>query len=564
MKKLSLFLLLCVITLQLSASTKAVEAVIFARAADSVKLDPALIDDGESVKVIRQIFETLVAFKPGTLDIAPCLATKWQESSDRLSWVFDLQKDIKFHDGSDFNAEVVVYNFNRRLDKNHEAHKGDFKYGSMFTAITKIEKLEDYKIKFILKYPQSAFLNNLTVSAASIISPTAYKKHGEAFGLNPVGTGPWVFKKWNPDENIILDRSPNYWGDDEEDKKNLSKAAKQLVFSMVTDDNGKFSEIKTGKAHIADNLTPDYVKKAREEKSIHLHEETSMNVCYLAFNLDKKLMNQQKIRKAIALCVDVKALTKIIYKGLATPAKSILPPSIWGNNPDIDFYNAGLTEVQRVEKAKSLLKEAGVPNGFDIELMVFINPRPYMPKPKKAALYLKNILKKININIILKEKLWGEFLTLAQTGKHEMCILGWSSDNGDPDNTLYTLLSTEMAKDPANNVSFYRDEKVSSLLKAAQTKSTREERVKLYQEASLKIHDDVPVLALAHNRQIVMTSTRLKGFQLHPDGVRAMPFLYLSEAVAKEATPMFKYIILFGIALFFYIFYLYSRPRKQS
>ncbi|MCP3923736.1 MAG: ABC transporter substrate-binding protein, partial [Desulfobacterales bacterium] len=187
--------------------------LIWGRGADSVTLGPLISTDGESDKIILNIFEGLVRFKEGTTEIEPALATSWKTGKGNTEWIFYLRKGVLFHDGTPFNANAVVFSLLRQIDPNHPYYRKDLGYAKLaFKYVKSVEALNAYTVKIILKKPFAPFINNLAMHiAASIISPTALKKWGKKFALHPVGTGPFIFKEWIPNKLITLVKNPHYW-----------------------------------------------------------------------------------------------------------------------------------------------------------------------------------------------------------------------------------------------------------------------------------------------------------------------------------------------------------------
>ena len=192
--------------------------VVFGRGGDSVGLDPALETDGESFKVCDNIYETLVTFVPERTDLAPGLAASWQASEDGLTWTFQLQKNVKFHDGTPFNADAVIFSLARQFKADHPLNKveGAYQYWtsmSMSDIVKDVRKIDDFTVAIDLKRPNAPFLSNLAMGFCSIVSPTAVEKWGDDFARHPVGTGPFRFADWIKDDRIVLNRNPDYWGE---------------------------------------------------------------------------------------------------------------------------------------------------------------------------------------------------------------------------------------------------------------------------------------------------------------------------------------------------------------
>lgn len=489
--------------------------LVFGRGADSVSLDPSQVTDGESLGVTKNIFDTLVDYKGQTTDIEPALATEWKSSEDGLVWTFKLREGVKFHDGTDFNADAVVFNFERWMDPENPYHKGDFPYyGYMFGGfkgdeghyIKEVKKVDDYTVEFVLNKPLGPFLNNLAMSPFGIASPEAVKKYGEKFGQNPVGTGPFVFKDWKANDSITLTKNENYW------KKGKPKLD-QVIFKTIPDNSARLTALQNGEIDLMDGLNPDDVESVKANDQLQLFLRPSMNVGYLAFNTEKKPFDNVKVRQAINMAINKQALIDAFYGGLGVPAKNPMPPSLWGYNDDIKDYE------YNVEKAKQLLAEAGFPNGFKTELWAMPNPRPYMPQPQKIAEAVQADLKAIGIDAKIVSYEWATYLDKTGKGEHTMAFLGWTGDNGDPDNFLYVLLDKDNAKGPdAGNIAFYKNDELHKLLTDAQKLSDQKERAKLYKQAQVIIKNDAPWVPLVHSTPPLAGRAGIQGFEPHPTG----------------------------------------------
>jgi len=492
------------------------KTLIYGRGADAKLLDPIQVTDGESMKVADSIFDTLVEYDRKTTEVKPGLAEKWETSPDGLTWTFHLRKGVKFHDGTPFNAEAVVYNFNRWMDKNHPEHKGgEFPYyGYMFQGykgdeghiIKSVTALDEYTVRFELNKPQAPFLSNLAMSPFGIASPTAVKKDPVKFAQSPVGTGPFMFKEWKKNDSITLVKNTNYW------KKGLPKLDK-VIFRSIPDNAARFTALKSGDIDIMDGLNPSDVQLVEKDSNLQLFKQPGMNVAYLAMNMDKKPFDNPKVRQAINHAVNKEGIIKSFYANLAVPAVNPIPDFMWGYNKDVKDYEFNL------DKAKQLLAEAGYPNGFEVEFYAMTEPRPYMPNGKKVAEFIQADLAKIGIKAKIITYDWQTYLDRTGKGEHPMALMGWNGDNGDPDNFLYVLLDKDNTRMPdAGNIAFYRSDELHDILIKAQQSSKQEERESLYMKAQEIIKKDAPWVPLVHAVVPYAAKKEVTGFVPHPTG----------------------------------------------
>jgi peptide/nickel transport system substrate-binding protein len=490
------------------------KTLIFGRGGDSVTLDPANATDGETFRVTEQIYETLVRDKPGTFEVEPDLATDWSASADGKTWTFHLRKNVKFQDGTPFNADAVVFNFQRWWDKSNPYHKGDFEYfSSMFggfkgdpgSVIKDVKKVDDYTVEFDLNTPLAPFLSNLTMSAFAIASPDDIKKYNGDIKDHPVGTGPFKFVSWKHDDTIELEKNPDYWD------SGLPKLDK-IVFQVIKDNKARLNALQAGQIDIMDGLNPSDVATVKQDPNLQLFTRPSNNVGYLAFNTEKKPFDNVKVRQAINMAIDKKALIDAFYNGMAVPGVTPLPPSMWGNDTSIQDYS------YNVEQAKKLLAEAGYPNGFKTDLWAMPVARPYMPEPEKIAAAIQADLKKIGIDANIVTYDWATYLKKTENGEHTMALLGWTGDNGDPDDFLYVLLDSDNAKAPAQNIAFYKNPDVHKLLIQAQRETDKNKRTELYKQAEQIIFKDAPWVTLVHSTPPMAASKNVKNFVPSPVG----------------------------------------------
>lgn len=325
---------------------------IFGRGGDSVALDPALIEDGASSQVVQQIFEGLYTYKPENTDVIPLLADGLpQISADGKVYTINLKKDIKFHDGTPFNAEAVKYTIDRmKTGKIEEMPYADFTFG----MVDKVEAKGDYQVVISLKEPVAPFLANLAMNlAAPIVSPTAHKKFGDKFAENPVGTGPFIFKSWAKDQQIVLDKNPNYWD------KNAQPKVDKVIFKVIKEGSLRVDAVVKGEVDAIDGIAPADVKRAKEG-AVLLSKE-GMNISYMGFRVDRAPFNSKELRQAIIQLVDRNAMVKALYGETATPAVTYVPPFMQKSMETLAGKpaNTGAALSYNAAKGKELLTKLG-------------------------------------------------------------------------------------------------------------------------------------------------------------------------------------------------------------
>lgn len=484
------------------------KVLVFGRGADSTSLDPAVVTDGESLGVTKNIYETLVEYKGQTTDVGPGLAESWDISADGKTYTFHLRKGVKFHDGTDFDADAVVYNFDRWKNGNDEAKFAY--YVSMFggfgdkSVIQETKAIDKYTVEFKLKTPFAPFLKDLAMSPFAIASPKAIKKYGDKYGVDAaVGTGPFKLKEWKRKDTITLVKNKDYW---QKGKPKLDG----LIFKVIPDNTARLNALKNGEIDLMDGVNPSDLKDIKNNKDLQIFYRPPMNIGYLGFNVEKKPFDNPLVRQALNEAVDKQALIDAFFNGTAEPAKNPMPPSIGGYNDAVQPYEFNL------DHAKELLKKAGYPNGFKTELWTMPNPRPYMPNPDKIAEAIAHNFKKIGVDAKIQTFEWTTYLEKLAKGEAPMFMIGWTGDNGDADNFIYTLLSSDAIG--SNNYSRYSNKQVDSLLKKAQTVTDENQRQELYKQAQEIIHKDAPWIPLFHTKPALVGKSNIKGYQPHPTG----------------------------------------------
>lgn len=482
--------------------------LVFGRGGDSTSLDPSRTTEGEAFKVTVNIFETLLNFGDEDTTIQPGLAQEWTPSEDGLTYTFKLREGVKFHDGTDFNAEAVVKNFDRWA--NGDADTFPY-YNSMFggfkgeegAVIESVTADGDNTVVIKLTRAQAPFLKNIAMSMFAISSPTAFEKGDDEYERNPVGTGPFKFVEWKPNETITIEKNADYW------QEGLPKLDK-IIFKSIPDNSARLNELMAGGIDLADGINPSDGAAIEGNDKLQLFERPSMNVGYLGLTTTRPPFDKKEVRQAMNYAIDKQAIVDSFFEGRADIAKNPMPPSISGYNDDIEGYE------YNPEKAKELLKAAGLEDGFEMELWAMPVPRPYMPDGSKVAEVIQKNLADVGITAKIVSHEWGTYLDLASKGDADAFMLGWTGDNGDADNFLYVLLDEDNIG--SNNYTYYKNDELHKLFIEAQTETDEDKRNELYKQAQVIIHEDAPWVPLAHSTPLLGGAKDLTGFVPHPTG----------------------------------------------
>ncbi|MBY0223028.1 MULTISPECIES: ABC transporter substrate-binding protein [Sporosarcina] len=484
------------------------KTLVFGRGGDSTSLDPSRVTEGETFKVTVNLFETLLNFGEQDTTVQPGLAKEWEPSEDGLTYTFQLEEGVKFHDGTDLNAEAVVKNFERWA--NGDADTFPY-YNSMFGGfkddenhiIESVTADGDHTVVIKLKRPQAPFLKNIAMSMFAISSPTAFEKGDDEYERNPVGTGPFKFVEWKPNETITIEKNEDYWQD------GLPKLDK-VIFKSIPDNSARLNSLLSGEIDLADGINPADGAKIEDNDKLQLFERPSMNVGYLGLTVTREPFDKKEVRQALNYAIDKQTIIDSFFEGRAEIANNPMPPSISGYNEDIKAY------PYDPEKAKELLKQAGLEDGFEMELWAMPVPRPYMPDGTKVAEVIQSNLADVGIKAKIVSYEWATYLEKAEKGDADAFMLGWTGDNGDADNFLYVLLDEDNIG--SNNYTYFKNDETHKLFLEAQTEVDEDKRNELYKQAQEILHEEAPWVPLAHSIPLLGGVQELTGFVPHPTG----------------------------------------------
>ncbi|HDR1440413.1 TPA: ABC transporter substrate-binding protein [Pasteurella multocida] len=522
MKKLTKLSLAVLAMTSTAAFAAAPKTFVYCSEASPSYLSPVLGTDGATIDASGQaMFNGLTTFERGTTNVIPALAEKWDVSEDGKTYVFHLRKGVKFHSNKDFkptrdfNADDVVFSFNRQLDPNHPYHKvsgGSYEYFigmDMQNIIDKVEKVDDYTVKISLKVPNAPFLANLAMDFASIYSAQyadamAKAKTPEKLDSAPIGTGPFEFVSYQKDSAVRYKAFENYW----QGKAKIDR----LVFSITPDASVRYAKLQKGECHAAPYPNPADIAKLKADSNITLLTKPGLNVGYLNFNVQKAPFDNVKVRQALNYAVNKDAIIESVYQGAGQVAKNPIPPTMWSYNDEVKDY------AYDPEKAKALLKEAGFENGFETDLWAMPVSRPYNPNARRMAELVQADWEKVGVKAKIVSYEWGEYLKRMRAGDHQTGMMGWTGDNGDPDNFLNTLLSCAAVESGSNYANFCHKEFNDLVTKAAQVIDSAE-RTALYQQAQLVFKEQAPWITIAHSTTYFPVRKEVKGYVIDPFGL---------------------------------------------
>jgi peptide/nickel transport system substrate-binding protein len=484
--------------------------LVVSRPLDATSLDPARPSDNESTEVIAQVFETLVRYRPGSTDIEPGLAVSWEVDASGRVWTFRLRPGVVFHDGTPFDAEAVVFSFERQRDPRHPFHLGKFGYwANAYKNVERVEAVDRLTVRITIAERFAPFLASMAMFPVAIVSPTAVARWREDFAEHPVGTGPFAFVRWDRGERIVIARNPRYWGE--------RTASARVVFEVEPDARQRLIALESGAADVALAISPDELQYADLHPGLTLHRPPANNVTYLAMNCTRPPFDRVEVRTALALAINKEAIVRLAYQSLAIAAHGPLPPTQWGYQPggggpgyDPDAARARLT---------ALAAAGAIDLGQTYRLYAPATPRPYLPNPEQVARLIQANLEAVGLKVELVLQPFAAQRSDTQTGRHDLALAGWVGDSGDPDNYLFLLFDKDNTTPGiARNIAFYRSDEVSELLRRAQRVEDRSAREGLYAEAQARIAADAPWVPLAHSQVVVATREDVTGVAVSAAG----------------------------------------------
>lgn len=477
------------------------DTIFYATASDPLTLDPALGDDFDSGNILVNMYEGLVAFDDKSTNIVPCLAKSWTISKDGLTYTFKLRQGVKFHDGTPFNAEAVKFNYDRQMK---EVTTPQMSYASLVLKnVIETRVIDTYTVQIILNKRSTPFLRNLAMSfSAPIASPSALAKYNNNLNEHPIGTGPFKFVSYKKDHEVILTRFDEYWG-----KKAKTK---NLVIKTIVKAQDRINALKQGKVDIITNIDINLIKNLKKANLKIINNE-GLNTNFIIFNCNKNSKSKtldQDVRYAISMAINVPHMVQSLYKGYASYANSILPNLIAPKNTTSIKYPKYNPKV-----ARAIFKKKKIDT---LKIITYKNARIYNTLGGEVLAYkVQKYLKDVGVKTTVDVYDWETYRSKMVSDNFDIAFIGWISDNGDPDNFL-NLFATD---DPITNNPYWINDKYKSYIEKARATKEGKERNFLYLKAEKIMAHENPILPIAHERQLVATSHKIKDMIIHPIGI---------------------------------------------
>jgi dipeptide transport system substrate-binding protein len=455
---------------------------------------------GTTFDANKPIYNRLVQFKLGSTEIVPGLAESWEISPDGKQYTFHLRHGVKWQSNANFkptreaNADDVLFSFERQWKDSNPFHKvsgGNYEYfGDMDfpKLLASLDKVDDYTVRFTLTRPNSPFLADMAMDFAAIMS----KEYGDALlklgkpeliDQEPIGTGPFQLVQYQKDATIRYRAFKEYWGP--------APKLDSLVFAITKDPAVRLAKLRANECQVMAYPSPADLPAIKADASLKLLSQPGLNIGYMAFNVTKKPFDDVRVRIAINMAIDKQAILDAVYQGSGQPAKNLIPPTMWSYNDSVQDFKYDPAA------AKKLLDEAGLSQGFDTDLWAMPVQRPYNPDARRIAELMQSDLAKVGIRAKIVSFEWGEYRKRVAAGEHQMAELGWTGDNGDPDNFFGTLASCAAAA--SGSATRWCNKDFDDAVTKAAALSDKAERTKLYEQAQVIMHADAPYYLIAHS-----------------------------------------------------------------
>jgi dipeptide transport system substrate-binding protein len=497
------------------------KTLVFCSEGSPENFNPMINTTGTTFDANRPIYDRLVEFKPGTTETRPGLAEKWDISPDAKTITFHLRHGVKWHSNAmftptrDFNADDVMFSFERQWKDTSPYHKvsgGGYDYfGDMGMAdiLDSITRVDDYTVKFVLKQPNAPFIPDMAMDFASIQSKEyadTLMKAGkpELIDQLPIGTGPFQFVVYQQDATIRYKAFRQYWGP--------KAKVDALVFAITKDPAVRLAKLRAGECQIADYPLPADLPSIKADPKLQLLSQPGLNIGYVAMNVTKKPFDDLRVRLAMNMAVDRKAILDAIYLGSGQEARNLIPPTMWS------WDRATPAFKHDPAAAKKLLEQAGLKDGFSTDLWAMPVQRPYNPNGRRMAELIQADLAKIGVKANIVSYEWGEYRKRLQAGEAMMAEFGWTGDNGDPDNFFVPLAGCDAARIGGGNVTKWCDKTFDDTVKQAATISNQAERAVLYRKAQEIMHKQAPFVLIAHSIVYMPMLKTVSGYRQDPLG----------------------------------------------
>ncbi len=525
---------------QAAGSTLALDpnAILWAVEAGPTTLDPArMVNDPSGAQVAAQVYDRLVRFRPGTVELAPGIATNWVADPEGRTFTFTLRDGMRFHDGSPLDAVAVVWNFERWMNPDHPAHQGEFRpwrdyfggfvgekddQGRAINLVARVQALDPRTVRIMLHAPFAPFLHDLAMVSFGFASPAAVRLQGEAYAADgnhlPVGSGPFRVVSWTDEGAVALAPFADYWSG--------PPAATGLGFTVLPDPSERAEAVAAGRVHGADLPPTTAITGSLTSPSVRVMARPPRANAWLMLNHSRDPLGDVRVRRAISLAIDRERLAEEHFGPEAIPCGQLLPPGLPGHDESL------VPPPRDLKAARAALVEAGVGDGFKLNIWVASSARGYLPDPSGTADAVAAMLKEIGLDTSVRSENMRQFLIDRDRGRFTAWIIGWEAQSGDPDNFWFWHFGAGRL---ASEGQYVNRELAASLLSAQRTIDTAQ-RAEIYRAAAWMVDEDVARIFLACVRPLVSVSRRVRDYEPGPMGFDDFRSVTLAPAPEGAAT----------------------------
>lgn len=463
-------------------------------------IDPAQVWDDTSSFYVGNIFDTLVQLNPQTMKIEPSLATSWETSKDGRTWTFNLRRGVRFHDGTPFGADAVVFTFFRQMDPANPNRQHDFPlFADIFTFLKTVRKIGSHQVQFILSEPFFPFLATLTVDCAAIVSPSAVKKYGANFARQPVGTGPFKLSSWQKNKRLVLTANKEYWRG--------RPGIDEYIDTIEPRSEILNNYFKEGMLDILYTYSISKMVSYKKQDWVKVIATPCLSVTYAVLNAARPPLNRKAVRQALCHAWDPRAL-KLVFQDYVLPIHTLLPKGLMADEPEerpIDFS---------IAKAQALLKKEGLGREIQLEMLLQKDAGLLF---QLLSMYAKN-LKQIGIKLKLTRLEPNAYEQRIAQGDYDLANSGWIADFPDPDSMIFPLLSEELQKQGFATIAGSKRKDLQAQLIQARRERDAKKRQALYQNLNRTIIADGLVIPLYQDKLVIIFNRKLGSIQPNPLG----------------------------------------------
>jgi peptide/nickel transport system substrate-binding protein len=467
---------------------------------EPVAIDPAQAWDDTSSFYVNNIFDTLVRLNPQSMKIEPSLAVGWETSKDGRTWTFNLRRGIKFHDGTPFDADAVVFTFFRQMDPANTDRRQEFPlFAEIFTYLQMVRKINSRQVQFVLSEPFFPFLAALSVECAAIVSPTAVNKYGVEFARHPVGTGPFKLSSWQKNKRLVLTANKDYWRG--------RPGIDEYIDTIEPRSEILNNYFKEGILDIIYSYSISKMVSYKKQDWVKVIATPYLSVTFAAVNAARPELNRKAVRQALGHAWDPRAL-KLVFQDYVLPIHTLLPQDLMTDGPEAEAIEFSLA------KARTLLKKEGIDREIQLEMLLQKNDGLLF---QLCSMFAKN-LKQVGIKLKLIRLDPQAYAQKIALGDYDLAYSGWIADFPDPDSMLFPLLSEQLQKQGFANIAGAKRMDLQKLLTMARRESDAQKRQALYRELNHSIIADGLVIPLYQDKKVIIVNEKIGRLLPNPLG----------------------------------------------